>query len=257
MHTLELMQDIDRRYRSASTLTHRRMFSIFYSRIDPSEGLVLGINPGGDPKTWSETELASITYYENWEHEYVDCRYAIQEPMLPFLENVFSTDSEGVRRIPKTNLAFRRSNGVDKFEAIHGMSMTAAQIEAQPFVAEMIAHVSPTVIILEGMTLLDAFRRRYSDRTTFEAIGEPIYALHRGKPVRVYQAQRLFVSCLQRVIPVVAIGHPSHFGSKPEFTEVELRTKSVVSIARSSSRHHVPSNLKLQVTPVPRRHRRT
>ena len=48
-----------------------------YSRIDPSDALVLGINPGGDPGTWTEDMLASRSFYENWEHEYVDCKYAI------------------------------------------------------------------------------------------------------------------------------------------------------------------------------------
>lgn len=75
--TLELMADSDRRYRIKSGLTERRHYSVFYSRIDPADAIVLGINPGGDPRTWTAELLASQSLYENWEHEYVDCRYAI------------------------------------------------------------------------------------------------------------------------------------------------------------------------------------
>lgn len=229
MDAVALMRDIDRRYQETSGLVDRRFYSIFYSRIDPSDALVLGINPGGDPSTWKEDILASSSYYENWEHEYVDCKYAIQEPMLPFLMKVFDRSKEGIRRIPKSNLAFRRSNGVDAFEDSHGMTLTSGQNEAKPFVEEIICCVSPKVIILEGITALTAFRRKYCSRQGTTKLGDPIHTQHYGQKVRVFCAELLDIPYLQRTIPVIAIGHPSHFGNKPVFKDVEARASEVVA----------------------------
>lgn len=231
VNSIALMKDIDRRYRVTSGLTERRFYSIFYSRIDPAMALVLGINPGGNPMNWTEDKLASRSFYENWEHEYVDCRYAIQEPMLPFLKQVFRTDNEGVRRIPKSNLAFRRSSGVDEFKAIYGKTITQGQQEAMPFVKEIMMHVSPQVILLEGMTLLDVFERRYGSLrvSPSKQVETPIYATHRGSQVQIFDAREMFVDCLGRTITVIAIGHPSSFGSKPEFAQATRLAEQVVS----------------------------
>lgn len=65
LETISRMQSIDDRYRAISGLTERRFYSIFYSRIDLSKVLVLGINPGGDPTTWTEELLASRSFYDN------------------------------------------------------------------------------------------------------------------------------------------------------------------------------------------------
>ena len=235
MNTIERMKDIDERYRAASGLTDRRFYSIFYSRIDPAEVLLLGINPGGDPDIWSKDELASKSFYENWEHEYVDCSYAIQQPMLPFLMTVCQVERAGVRRIPKTNMAFRRSNGVDALKASHGISMRAAQREALPFVEEILSHVAPRIIILEGVTLLDDFALLYCQLPAIEELCEPIRAKHRGSPVRILCGQSLRVRCLDRVVPVIAIGHPSHFGTKPEFRTVTKRVAELVMRVRADN----------------------
>ncbi len=222
------MADIDRRYRTKSGLTERRYYSIFYSRIDPADAIVLGINPGGDPRTWTPELLASQSFYENWEHEYVDCRYAIQEPMLPFLTSVLGTDADGVRRIPKSNLAFRRSVGTDAFKATTGMTMTKGQDEAAPFVKEILAFVQPNVIILEGITLMDPFRRLYCSTNADTLIGEREYAMWRGRKVRILEARSMHVVCLNRPVTAIAIGHPSSFGMRPEFQNVVRRTADIL-----------------------------
>lgn len=151
--------------------------------------------------------------------------------MLSFLKKVLNIDEDGVRRVPKSNLAFRRSNGVDAFKMTHGMSMTEGQREAKPFVEEIVSHVSPRVVILEGITPLDAFRRRLCLGSAGQDIGESIVAKHRGQQVRIFHAQALHVRCLRREIPVIAIGHPSHFGSKPEFASVACSAADIVAMA--------------------------
>jgi hypothetical protein len=106
MQTIALMRDIDAEYRKLSGLSDPRYYKIFYSRIDPAPLLVLGINPGGAPDQAEEIISASDGYFDNFEHDYVDCAYTIQRVMLPFLRNILGATDEKVRRIPKTNLAF-------------------------------------------------------------------------------------------------------------------------------------------------------
>jgi hypothetical protein len=44
------------------------------------------------------------------------------------------------------------------------MTITSGQNEAKQFVEEIICCVSPKVIILEGITALEAFRRKFCSR---------------------------------------------------------------------------------------------
>ena len=226
------MRDIARRYQKASGLNERRYYSIFFSRIDPSEALVLGIKPGGDPSRWSESELASQSFYENWEHEYVDCDYPIQRAMLPLLMEVFGISKEEVRKVPKSNLAFRRATSVETFKVEQGISLDEAQREAIPFLEEMISYISPKIIILEGITTFNFFRFNYCRGESDQELGPPIFTNHRGRQVRIFLEELLFVNCLGCEIPIVAIGHPSYFGSKPEWAIVIQRIKNLVAISR-------------------------
>jgi hypothetical protein len=76
---IEIIQDLESRYRIASGLPDRSQYKIFYGALHPAEILVLGINPGGDP-----TEIppggpgtgASPSYYENDEHDLLGLRLA-------------------------------------------------------------------------------------------------------------------------------------------------------------------------------------
>lgn len=235
MDTIAKMHDIAKRYINVSGLHDRRFYSIFFSRIDPADALILGIKPGGDTASWSESELASRSFYENWEHEYVDCSYPIQRTMLPFLMQVFDIDKESVRKLPKSNLSFRRAKTVDSFKDEQGMTLEEAQLEAMPFVEEIIAHVSPKIIILEGITAFNFFCANYGQSVSGKSAKPPIFTLHNGKQVRIFCESTLHVGCLGREIPIVGIGHPSYFGSKPEWKAVTQRTKEIVAEFRGNA----------------------
>jgi len=109
------------------------------------------------------------------------------------------------------------------------MTITQGQYEALPFVEEIIINVSPKVIILEGMSMLDTFRIRYCSNDDIQDIGDKIFTLHRGKQVRIFHAQEMYVKCLNRKLPIIAIGHPSSFSSKPEFAEATKMARKIVS----------------------------
>jgi hypothetical protein len=183
VQTIALMRDIDAEYRQASDLDDPRYYKIFYSRIDPAPILLLGINPGGAPDQAGEIPL-------------------------PFLQQILGATRDEIRRIPKTNLAFRRSPGEDSFKQYHPMTLGAAIKEARPSLSRIICNIQPKMILMETMKP-EVFSKLYCGGEHGQLIREPLMAKHRGKRVRAFQAKLMPVTCLDRAIPVVAIGHPS------------------------------------------------
>jgi hypothetical protein len=208
VQTIALMREIESEYRQVSGLSDSRYYKIFYSRIDPAPMLLLGINPGGAPDQAGEILSASEGYFENFEHDYVDCDYTLQRVMLPFLQQILGATCDEIRHVPKTNLAFRRSPDEDRFKQYHPMTLGAAMKEARPSLSRIIRTVEPKMILMETMKP-DVFSSLYCGGDAGESIGEPLMAMHRGRQVRAFQAKLMTVICLDRTIPVVAIGHPS------------------------------------------------
>jgi hypothetical protein len=228
--TPKFMQQLELEYQGKSGLRDRARYKIFYSQLVRADLLVLGINPGGDPKKPEELMSASTTYYENWEHDYVDCvdpRYTLKHAMFPFLKNILNTNKEAIRLIPKTNLIFRRSPGVKSLPELHdGMTITEAMKEASPTIEQIMRFVQPKMVLLEGTSLRDKFKVRYCSGQLSE-LAESIKDKYRGQRVNIFTANNMHVNCLGRELPVVAIGHPSHFGDKPAWGSVQQATRSI------------------------------
>lgn len=222
------MQSIDKRYRAASGLQARRDYSIFYSQILPCRVLVLGWNPGGNPQTWSESELASTSFFENGEHEYVDCHYPLAVVMRTFLIKALALRSaEDIRTIPKTNLIFRRSRGQDSL----AVSDEKAFSEARPFVEEIIQQVQPTTIILEGTKTLGAFAAKYCETVEPCADGDPITTPNGRVPASIYQLSNATIRCLGRPAQLLGLGHPSRYATRAEWPLVLERSRRALLTA--------------------------
>jgi len=93
------------------------------------------------------------------------------------------------------------------------MTLAQAMDEAKPTVCEILEFVSPKMIILEGMKDKE-FRSRYCSGLA-KQIKDPIKVEYRRQMVRVLEAANMYVDCLDRELPIIALGHPSHFGTKP------------------------------------------
>ena len=227
------MQSMDERYQAVSGLHARRDYSIFYSQILPCRVMVLGWNPGGDPRTWSETELASTSYYENGEHEYVDCHYPLAVAMRTFLVEALALRSDDeIRTIPKANLIFRRSRGQDSLGIRDGEALT----EAKPFVEQIINRVQPTAIILEGTKTLKAFERHYCGAVEPCVDGERIMTPNGKVPASIYQFDKATIRCLGRSALLVGLGHPSRYAARAEWSTVIERSKRALLVMRSESK---------------------
>lgn len=225
MDTTAFMRSIDTRFRAASGLSERRHYSIFYSQVVKSRILVIGFNPGGDPDHWDESLLASRSFYEHGEHEYVDCEYRIAVAMREFLMRTLSlTDVNQIRTIPKTNLVFRRSSNQDTLK----ISSSRALREAHPFIEEIIQRVQPRAIILEGKVTLDKFEKLYCGTVTAQLDGPPITTPNGRSNACIFQADRALVTCLGRDILLVGIGHPSKYAGRKEWHSVLARSKALL-----------------------------
>jgi hypothetical protein len=226
------MQLLDERFRAASGLRERRDYSIFYSSIQPSLLMILGWNPGGNPETWDESQLASKTFYENGEHEYVDCHYRLAVAMRSFLVTVLDLSSpEAIRSIPKSNLIFRRSTG----QGTLPLNERAALEECRPFVQELISRVSPSHIILEGMTTLDAFAATYCSEISTDVDGATVVTPNGAHQARIYRADSVLVECLGKRVTLIGIGHPSKFAGRRQWAEVIQRARALLLECRAPS----------------------
>lgn len=233
----ELMKELDREYRDRSGLTERRHYSIFYSRIPPSPLMILGINPGGNPATWTMPAGAD-EFCSAWQHDYVDERYPIQAVMQPLLQKVLGIDDASLRRIPKTNMVFRRSQGVSKFqEQQSGMTMDTALKEAAPTLEKIVRRVSPKAILFEGLDALAMFNRTFGTGALGSSLVDPVTTPNGRHRALIYSVHELRTSILPDPIVACALAHPSKYARRVEFQTAEKdmteRLASVGAILRA------------------------
>ncbi len=213
--TTNFMKSLDEDYRQETRLNDREQYKLFYSRIEKCPILILGLNPGGDPE--SKNLNASDSYFENFEHDYVDFRnnprYTIARPMYDLLTEALGGASEStIRRIPKTNLIFRRSSRLSKLP----MSSRQAASEARPYVERIIRRVMPEIIIIEGSSGFQLFQPLCRElRETDQA---KVYTPNGKSDACLYRVDVGFVTCLKREIVVVTLGHPSKFSGRLEWS---------------------------------------
>ena len=219
--SLEFMADIDRRFRVISGLTDRRDYSIFYSRLQPARMIVIGIKPGGSRD--GTHELASHTFYENWEHEYVDKDYRIANVMRKTLiEALEVTSAEQLRGVPKTNSFFQRAVSVDEFcsaEISRNVSMCA------PFVGEILSFVNPDTIVFEGIAARDNVVSHHGVNVR-DYPGEQIKGMRRGAMSSFFQRQDAEFPALGKRVELLTLGHPSHFGQLPDWARATHALKT-------------------------------
>jgi hypothetical protein len=223
MNPIEKMKDIDRRFPECSGLADRKDYSIFYSLLLPSPLMVIGINPGGSPVEGGY-QLASRSFYENGEHEYVDMHYPLAAAMRNTLLTALGTnDVDVLRRVPKTNTFFQRSQNVDAL----GRGKRHEYVEmCAPFVLEMIEEVCPRAIVLEGRqardNLVAGFKvARGRSLPITEDDGAVVYGAYRGNPhVRFFQREIADFGDRMGRIELLTLGYPSTFSRLRDWGKV-------------------------------------
>lgn len=166
---LDKMELWETRFKTLARLADRSEYKIYYCSIRPAPILVLGINPGGDPQSMmpNGVELrvgkgrgaASATYYEQNEHDLLDCQWR-ENNVVKLLAPLVGGNPESIREtVVKTNMAFRRSSDASR------INMRKAMDEAAPVLAEIIELVSPRLVLLTGVKISE-FTSRYCDEAS-------------------------------------------------------------------------------------------
>ena len=210
---VDLMVRLEAEFRALSGLTDRRFYKIFYSAIRPAPLLVLGYNPGGET---DGTDLnASESFYENWEHDYVDFRsygnaYKLAGSAYDTLAEVLQTSSDdAIRRIPATNVIFRRSRRSSDLN----LTTRAAVRESAPVLAEILRAVDPVAILLLGSTAFDAFVGEHCEPDSLVVNAEPpqLFTPNGRSNACMFRSARANVAALGREAALLMVGHPSKY----------------------------------------------
>lgn len=204
------MRILEEEFRLATGLRDRSAYKIYYGQVHPAPILVLGINPGGSPADISADGTvesgggkasSSAGYFENWEHDVLDCDWAENKGLRRLLMPLVGDDPGRFRReVVKTNLAFRRSRRISDIDR------EAAFAEARPFLELIIAEVAPAVIILTGAKLEDFVRLMAED-------SQPLVPAERDPKIGhvVFAANKTRLRGGTHEVLVVQVAHASQF----------------------------------------------
>jgi len=216
------MRDLEQRFTLASGLPNRAYYKIFYGQVKKAPILTLGINPGGAPsnthpdgRTHKDGVIAaaSASYFENDEHDILDCEWRENPGLRTVLTPLVGGVLGDIRhKVVKTNMAFHRSAKKKDIDIDHSMDQTA------PFLDEIIKVVSPRLVVLTGVPLSE-FTGRFALSAT------PHTAPERDAGVK----QVVFAACSAQLRPtreravVVQLAHASQFGWTYERYQVAER----------------------------------
>jgi hypothetical protein len=204
------MRELEARFKLATQLPDRSRYKIFYGQIHPAKILTLGINPGGDPENTNSdgrthkdgvVAAASGSYYEDGEHDILDCEWRENKGLRRLLTPLLNGDAARIRTdVVKTNLAFRRSA-----KATH-INVQAAVAETAPFLTEIIETVRPELVLLTGPAI-SAFTSHFASQTTVLAPPEK----DEKTKQTVFAASRVTLRRPSIEVLVVQVAHASQF----------------------------------------------
>jgi hypothetical protein len=221
------MYDLEQRFQRATQLADRSQYKIFYCQVHSAPILTLGVNPGGDPTLMNANGFttknggvaaASSGFYENNEHDVLDCEWTENFGLRRLLVPLLGGDLSRIRNeVVKTNLAFRRS--VRKSQ----IKIDAAISETAPFLAEIIGRVQPKLILLTGIAL-QTFAERFAKSTVLVVPPER----DPGVGHVVFAAARATLRRPPTDLLVVQVAHASQFSWTYERYSVVQRIQELL-----------------------------
>lgn len=254
------MRQLEQAFCQAASLSTRSEYKIFYGQVHAAPILTLGINPGGSPtdispdgtlQPGSTKAAASANFYENDEHDVLDCEWRENFGLRQLLFPLVGNDPARFRaEIVKTNLAFRRSARKADID------IDAATLEAAPYLQRIIEVVSPRLVVLTGVPI-EAFTQRFAKKVSI------LVAPERDPGVRqvVFAAARVSLLLPEEAAVVVQVAHASQFAwtySKYKIAErtlsllrtTQISANAVVGSIETSSERSEMAKEPLGVTPA-------
>lgn len=151
--------------------------------------------------------------------------------MLPLLMSTLGIDADVVRRIPKTNMVFRRSSQETMFaQQQDGMTMRAALKEGMPVLERIIRQVQPQAIIFEGHGALKRFVEAFGDGPPSASLVPAVTTPNGRARALIYAVHEVRTRLLPEPIVAIALAHPLKYAARAEF-----------DIARSDMRERLAS----------------
>ena len=206
------MRQLEERFRGASGLPDRSHYKIFYGQVKPAWILTLGINPGGTPAETlpdGKTHISGVpasssaTYFENDEHDVLDCEWKENDGLRRLLLPLLSGDLSRTRgEVVKTNLAFRRSAKASQLERERAFD------EAAPFLNEIVRVVCPRLILLTGPSL-SSFTDRFAKNVVVLRLPLKKEKVHQT----VFAASKVQLRATSSEALVVQVAHASRWSA--------------------------------------------
>lgn len=209
--TTIFMRKLEERFQLATKLPNRAHYKIFYGQVRPAPILTLGINPGGAPSNTASDgrthkdgviAAASASFFENDEHDVLDCNWRENSGLRAVLTPLVGGDTELIRQnVVKTNMAFHRS--AKKSD----INIDTAMDQTKPFLSEIIGLVRPSMVLLTGVPIRE-FNDRYASDST--VLAEP----ERDSSVKqiVFAASKSRLLKTGEDVYVIQLAHASQFG---------------------------------------------
>lgn len=209
---VEFMRSIEAEFKKETGFENRSQYKIFYSPVWPARIMLLGINPGGDPRAIAADEVnaldggnhkasSSSAFFENGENDIIDCSWRENTGLLELLVPLLGSRNAIRAGVVKTNLSFARSRNANDKRFINDTKNASA-----PFLGKLLDWVNPELILLAGVKLTD-FTGRYCAEFIELAPREESRTVHQTViwPARVRLLNGR--SCL-----AVEVSHASQFG---------------------------------------------
>lgn len=200
----QFMEQLSAEYEKATGVDGRGDYSAFYGPCLRSPLLVLNANPGGSSDDFK------IVRVDEGEHEYIEGHGKTSQSTGRILQEALNaTGPEGIRGVQGSNVIWRRSPNLAKL----AMNQLAAARETAPFLARLIEHVSPSVILFGGSSAFDLFMRSHEpQRKAFPA--ETIRGPGGRSEVILFAHDNLVLPYLDQAVEAYTILHPSK-GRRP------------------------------------------
>lgn len=215
------MAALEDEFRAVSGLSDRGHYRVFYSHVHRCPLLVLGYNPGGQPGD-PGLFTASDSYFENWEHDFVEFRferrYAVAAPAFEMLCVALNTRDESlIRQVPVSNVIFRRSPNMDK------MASRLAR-ESAPVLSQIIQIVQPRIVLTMTKVAYEQFLTLHC-QGDFAHCSDPVRTPNGASPAVVYTHCSAALKATGEQATIICTGHPSKYSSRREWPHVLERVR--------------------------------
>ncbi len=194
------------------------LYKVAYSPLTPSEVLLVGDSPGGDPNE-PETVANYKEVYEEGEHDFIDEDYTLAVKVRGLFTEAFGTSGVGLlRSVPVTNVSFFRSPGQPSDPIVK-----LNRKKCRPYLWRIVRIIQPTLVVANGMSV---FRYLQSHLSEVREIDRALPPPATGQQIYYRKVRGLFDALEGREVDLVGFHHLSGYRwSREKFADLAVRIR--------------------------------